>query len=433
MVPPGGGTCDDAGVTSVPTSRSQLPLRRPPRGRALAGVCAGVAAHLGLPVKWVRIAWVLATVASGAGLVLYLWLWFFVPAEDPAEAAAAQRPVTQSRLAPRLQARLRTLPVTELVLGVVLLGAAVALLLGLVGVELLSPWLVPVLVILGGAALVWSQVDASTSASRGRRGSAMVRIVGGVALAMLGIFLMVSQGRRVDEFFSALVGGGAVVAGIGVILAPLWLRLVRDLGAERAARAREAERADIAAHLHDSVLQTLTLIRSRATDAEQVARLARAQERQLRDWLYTDRPDSGSSVAEAVRQIVAEVEDLHGVPIEVVTAGDRPPDSAIAALVAATREALVNAVVHGRPPVSVYVETTHEGTEVFIRDRGPGFDPQDVAPDRHGVRESIIARVERHGGTVRIRSRGPGASSGGAADEMSGTEVIMSMPAKEES
>src|SRR5699024_7654740 len=143
----------------------------------------------------------------------------------------------------------------------------------------------------------------------------------------------------------------------------------------------------------------LSLIRSRAGDTETVARLARAQERELREWLYEDRPAAGTSTAAVIRQVAAEVEDQHGVAIEVVTAGDRTPDASTEALSAATREALRNAVVHGRPPVSLYVEVGGDEVKVFVRDRGDGFDPDDVPSDRHGVRESIIGRLHRHGGT----------------------------------
>uniref|UniRef100_UPI0020282FC5 sensor histidine kinase n=1 Tax=Actinotalea sp. C106 TaxID=2908644 RepID=UPI0020282FC5 len=193
--------------------------------------------------------------------------------------------------------------------------------------------------------------------------------------------------------------------GAALVLAPWWLRLVRELGAERAARARESERADIAAHLHDSVLQTLALIRARATDPDDVARLARAQERELRSWLYDDRTVPGTSLAAELRELVGEVEDSRAVPVETVVVGDLVPDAGTAALLQATREALINAVVHGRPPVSLYLEVGDGQVEVFVRDHGDGFDLADVPVDRFGVRESIIGRVRRRGGTASVTSR----------------------------
>jgi signal transduction histidine kinase len=188
------------------------------------------------------------------------------------------------------------------------------------------------------------------------------------------------------------VAAVAVLAGVALVLAPWWLRLVRELGDERAARARESERADIAAHLHDSVLQTLALIRARADDPTEVARMARAQERELRAWLYDDRPAPGTSVAAVLAAIVAEIEDTRtgpdgeAVTIETVVVGDTEPDANTDALLQATREALLNAVRHGRPPVSLYLEAGPEEVEVFVRDRGDGFDPDAVPADRFGVR-----------------------------------------------
>ncbi|HWS57533.1 MAG TPA: ATP-binding protein, partial [Actinotalea sp.] len=192
---------------------------------------------------------------------------------------------------------------------------------------------------------------------------------------------------------------------------------VRELGDERAARARESERADIAAHLHDSVLQTLALIRARSGQPEEVARLARAQERELRAWLYDDRPTPGTSVAAELHGLVAEIEDARGAAIETVVVGDRVPDVGTESLLQATREALVNAVVHGRPPYSLYLEVGPEQVEVFVRDHGDGFDLDAVPADRFGVRESIIGRVVRRGGSATVRCR-PGR----------GTEVHLALP-----
>ncbi len=416
----GAEPCDDAGVSLPGATTSRLPLRRPPDGRVLAGVCRGVAAHLDLPVRQVRLGFVGATLALGAGAAMYLWLWLLVPPGDPVHAAAQARPTTAARLAPRLRTASRGVALGDVVLALLLLLAAALLVLWRTGTSLPYPWLAPVLVAVGGAGLVWSQLDASLApGTRRRRGAAAARVVGGLLLALVGTLLLLGRGEGVAELVGGTVAGAAILAGAALVLAPLWLRLVRDLGAERAARAREAERADIAAHLHDSVLQTLSLIRSRADDSDQVARLARAQERELREWLYADRPRPGTSVAAAVRAVAAEIEDVHGVAVDVVTAGDAPPDEGTHVLLAATREALTNAAVHGRAPISLYVETGASGTEVFVRDRGDGFDPGAVPPDRHGVRESIVARTERHGGTVRIRSGRPGPG---------GTEVHLSMP-----
>ncbi|MCK6209962.1 PspC domain-containing protein [Georgenia sp. EYE_87] len=403
---------------AAPGVRRRLPLRRPRQGRWIAGVCTGLAAHLGVPVHWVRLGFVLTSLVAGAGALLYLWLLITVPAGDPLETV---RPAGLSRLAPRLRLGQLSATARDVTIAVVLLLAAGVLLLVRTDVALPASWLVPALFVAAGAALAWGELAAVSKddgATRVSRGRIVLRVGVGVALAVVGALLLIGPGRSPLELIQATLAGLAVVAGVGVVLAPLGLRLVRELGAERVARARESERADIAAHLHDSVLQTLSMIRSRAGDNEEVARLARAQERELREWLYTDRPEPGTSTADAVRQVAAEVEDLHGVAIDVVTAGDAEPDARTEALTAAAREALSNAVVHGRPPVSLYVEVTPEQTEVFVRDRGDGFEVDAVPADRHGVRQSIIGRMDRHGGRATVRSRA------------GGTEVHLVMPRK---
>jgi signal transduction histidine kinase len=186
----------------------------------------------------------------------------------------------------------------------------------------------------------------------------------------------------------------------------------------------------MAAHLHDSVLQTLALIQKHAGDGRTVATLARAQERDLRSWLYGDQPPADTSVASALKAAAAEVEDAHGVPVEVVTVGDAPVSERLRPLVLAAREAMVNAAKHSEADkVDVYAECTDRATEVFVRDRGRGFDAQAVADDRHGVRNSITDRMRRHGGTavlktapgqgteVRLTMQTPGQASGSSTEE----------------
>ncbi|MBK5250270.1 MAG: PspC domain-containing protein [Actinomycetales bacterium] len=398
-----------------------MPLLRPARGRRLAGVCVGLSAHLDVEVRWVRLAFLGLAFVAGAGVAAYLWLWLTVPTGDPADAAAERRPTRFTRLVPRLRNPATARPLGDVALALLLLVAA-AILLGMrADLDVADTWVLPVVVLLCGAALAWSQLEA-TERQRllGRqtsRSSVLLRVGGGLALAVIGVLMLVGQGQTLAEVARGAIAGVAILAGAVLVLAPLGLRLVRELSAERTARAREAERADIAAHLHDSVLQTLSLIRSRSSDPVVVSRLARAQERELRDWLYADSPEVGDSMAAAVRQVAAEVEDLRGVPIDVVTAGDRAPDAGTSALTAATREALANAVVHGEAPISLYLEIDDERAEVFVRDRGPGFDPSTVPADRHGVRESIVGRMTRHGGTADVRS-----------DSTRGTEIHLTMP-----
>jgi signal transduction histidine kinase len=194
--------------------------------------------------------------------------------------------------------------------------------------------------------------------------------------------------------------------------------MASDLTAERAERVRTQERADMAAHLHDSVLQTLALIQRNADDAATVARLARAQERDLRSWLYAGEAADESSVAAALRAAGAGVEDAHGVSVDVVAVGDCPFGEQVRPIVNAAREAMTNAAKHaGTPRVDVYAEVTEDAIEVFVRDRGAGFDPTTVPDDRHGVRDSIVDRMRRHGGRAEVRSA-PG----------EGTEVRLHLP-----
>ena len=399
-------TCDDAPVSTP----DRLPLRRPEHGRVVGGVAAGLAAHLGLPVGLVRLALVVTVPLAGMGAVLYVFWWVTIPSGDPTAAAEAQRPAAMTRLAPRLRLTSGRLPLTDIGLGLLLLVGAGVLIAWRQGVDLGATWLVPALIVLGGAGLAWSQLDAvqrDRAAGRpgGRTPVSVLRLVGGTVLAGAGVFLLVGWEAPLEDLVRSAVAALAVLVGAGLVLAPWWLRLVRELGDERAARARESERADIAAHLHDSVLQTLALIRSRSTESDTVARLARAQERELRAWLYDDRPTPGTSLAAELREVVAEVEDTRGVAVELVVVGDQVPDQDSETLLRATREALLNATAHGEPPVSVYFEAGPELVEVFVRDHGDGFDLDDVPPDRFGGRESIVGRMRRRGGTASVTCR----------------------------
>jgi signal transduction histidine kinase len=411
--------------------RARLPLRRPQHGRWVGGVAIGLAAHLDWSVRFVRLLFVLMTLLFGTGAVLYVFLWLTVPVGDPVEAAGVTRPAMLGRLA-RRQAeggRSSHLPGPEIAAGVLLLAGAAVLLVARDRVTANLGWLLPVAVLVAGVVLAWSQLGVVARGGApvaGGRAQAFLRIVGGLLLAGVGVLLLVTQagGKGIEPALlgQAVVAAVAVLAGVALVLAPWWLRLVRELGDERAARAREVERADIAAHLHDSVLQTLAIIRARADEPAEVARMARAQERELREWLYQDRPAPGTSLAAALRAVVAEVEDTRSaadgepVAVDVVVVGDRAPDAGTAALLQATREALVNAVIHGRAPVSLYLEVGDEQVEVFVRDHGDGFDVDDIPADRFGIRESILGRVRRRGGTASVTCKA------------SGTEVHLAMP-----
>ncbi|WP_084038377.1 sensor histidine kinase [Demequina sp. NBRC 110053] len=321
--------------------------------------------------------------------------------------------------------RRRSAPVIwQVLVGAALLTVAGALAVDRWGTEELAPWVIPLVIYLAGLGLVWSPLDGAFGQDARRldvagifRRDAWLRLLVGLALGVGALWWFAAWDYTETMVVRAIVTPIVVAVGAALLLAPWWLRLIRQVGIEREERIREYERADIAAHLHDSVLQTLTLIRARADDPDAVARLARAQERDLRSYLYQDRPSVEESVAQALKDAVAEVEDTHGVAIEVVCVGDAPTDERLWAAVHASREAVANAARHAEGPISVYAEVAGSTYEVFVRDGGPGFDPGAVPSDRLGIRHSIMGRVERHGGSAELRSS-PG----------SRTEVTIQMP-----
>ncbi|GAB7182640.1 PspC domain-containing protein [Kitasatospora sp. Ki12] len=446
-------------------------LYRSPQGRMLGGVAHGLAVHLGLPVRWVRIAFVLLFFAQGIGALLYAAFWFVVPIGigEPSARGGAQwmylngvfvpaAPGLQGgrvskgpsggwlgRLRQLLQHTLQGEPVAPPAEGgaaapaakagqgglgqlaaLVMVVIGLIALLNVLGWQTAKPYTWPLLAIGVGVALVWRQADDSRwqrwfgiEEGEKRRG-AYTRVGAGVLLAVAGTIALLAMQGSGSTLGSVVEASLAVLAGVLVLLGPYGLRLWQDLGAERTARIRAQERAEIAAHIHDSVLHTLTLIQRRAEDPKEVLRLARSQERELRLWLY--RPEAAAetapdTMAESLRAAVAEVEDRHGVPVELVIVGDCPMDEKIAAQMQAAREATVNAAKYGGGgPVQVYAEVEGRTVSVFVRDHGPGFDPDTVPEDRMGVRESIIGRMKRNGGTARVRP-----AAGG------GTEVELEM------
>jgi signal transduction histidine kinase/phage shock protein PspC (stress-responsive transcriptional regulator) len=398
----------------------------------LGGVAAGVAVHLNLPVRAVRVAFVIASIAGFSGVVLYGWLWALVSEVAPGSVTEARQrdAVTSTPAEAEVEAEVAATSTrvrADLLAGAFLIAAGAVLLASRAGWGWVQPGLIlPLLIVTAGAVIAYAQIDEVDRArwfartGVGTR-SAALRLALGVLLVILGVLLLVVQEADIFLLGRTLLAALAVLVGVGVVLTPWGVRIWRDLDAERAARARESERADIAAHLHDSVLQTLALIQRRSHDGAEVVRLARAQERDLRGWLYGAADADPTTVAARVAALAAEVEDVHGAVVEVVSVGDRPVNDRSASLLAALREAMVNAARHAESPVRVYVECTPEGVEAFVRDRGPGFDLAEVPEDRLGVRESIIGRMERHGGSARVRSA-PG----------EGTEVRLLLPDREE-
>ncbi|MCW2613409.1 MAG: putative signal transduction histidine kinase [Frankiales bacterium] len=363
-------------------------------GRLLGGVASGIAAHLGLPPLVLRLAFVALTLAGGIGIGMYAAFWLLLPQS----AAPVRRPDTG-------RAQLVALGAVT-VGGVLLLQAA----------DLFSPVLLPLVFAGVGVGLVWQSADDAQRArwrTAGGRRSSLLAVVGGAVLLVLGLTGFLATIGQLGQARDGLLSTLVVVVGLGLLTGPWWVRISADLRAERRERIRSQERAEVAAHVHDSVLQTLALIRRAADDPREVTRLARTQERELRTWLYTPTAPQELSFAGALEQVAAEVEEAHGVTVDTVVVGDCPTDPHLLATVAAAREALGNSARHsGATTVSLYAEVSDDRVEVFVRDRGKGFDPALVPDDRFGVSQSVVGRMERHGGRARVRST-PG----------SGTEV----------
>lgn len=520
-------------------------LTRNSDGRIIAGVCAGLAEHLGVPVLPVRIAMVVFALLGGAGVLFYAWLWVLAPAEtgerivpmrraltrpsdslppNPERSGTVPTNVSRSRISSsgaslplqtepsaivarsahdtgavgtehiarersrssglaaerpfgglssqnRISAgqpqgaeasvaassltgstgsagsapeaftlasssfvaasaaaadsamaglkpvvdRAKRWPIAELLLGACLLVAGLGLVLVQLGVELRLDVLLPAMAVLVGVGLTWWQI-----ADRNRPDRALLpRVLGALALVAVGVLMFFVTSKQPSAL--TVVGAAlAVLAGVALALAPWALRINRELIAERSARAREAERAEIAAHLHDSVLQTLAAIQQRSDPGSEIARLARGQERDLREWLFRTadgaEPVDREAADEELRQHAAMLEAEHAVRFEVVSVGDRRavPES----IVAAAREAMLNAARHAGGEVTVYVESRPDQVSIDITDRGAGLDLERLPEGRMGVRESILGRMQRAGGDAKIVP-GPGGS---------GTAVRLSLP-----
>ena len=386
------------------------PLRRDTEHGLVAGVCAGLATRLGIDPIILRVGFGAASLVGGTGVVLYILAWALVPEEG-------EHGTLMARLAGRRETWFA-------VSGIVLLLLSVLLLFREWGIWFSDAVVWPVMLAGAGAALIWRQsagaarADALPVSERSRPDRPLdpfraLRlptpelgpVTVGAALVVAGGLVFLRLNHALAPARDVILAVLVVVIALALILAPWWLRLVRGLSAERAERIRSQERAEVAAHLHDSVLQTLALVQKRADDPRAVANLARRQERELRAWLDGGRPDPGDSLARSLEAAAAEVEETHGVPVDVVAVGDAPMDERAAALVAAAREALVNAAKFaGGAPVQLYAEVGEERAEVFVRDRGPGFDVAAVPADRRGVRESIVGRMDRHGGRAVVHS-----------------------------
>ncbi len=368
----------------------------------LAGVAEGISAFTGLPVLVVRVAFAVLCLASGMGLVIYAVMWVFLPQSDGTTFQNDRRG--------------QGLLLALLIVVVVALAALVP-----TGLVPGGQNAMPLIAAVAGVALVWQQADmaqrqrwrASATSSR----SAVLRFAMGAALLIGGLVGFLATRGELAVARAGLLSTVVVVVGVALLSSPWWVGMATDLAAERRERIRSQERAEVAAHVHDSVLQTLALIQKSAGSPAEVTRLARGQERELRSWLYSSGTSEGS-LSGALEALAADIEESFQVTVDVVTVGDTPLNEKLSAVVAATREAVVNASKHsGVTSVDVYCEVEPDQVNVFVRDRGRGFDPEAVPDDRHGLSGSVHGRMERNGGRAVVRS---------SAGE--GTEVRLEMP-----
>jgi signal transduction histidine kinase len=382
------------------TSETDTSLRRLSRSRTdrlLGGVCGGLGRAIGIDPLVVRVALVALTVAGGTGALIYVLAWLLVP-EDGTDRSLARAAVTD-----RGTSLGEVVAVASIVLGVILLVRAT-------GIWFSDAFVWPLLLAGVGLAVIWRQAGdrfrSSVPDLRSRR-AALARIGVGVFLVVSGVGAFLAASDAFSAVRQGVMATTAIVGGLALITGPFWVRMGRDLATERRQRIRSEERADMAAHLHDSVLQTLALIQRNADDPRAVVTMARRQERELRGWLFENEVDQPGAdmLAAALARAGAEVEGVHGVRVDVVAVGDLPLDDRLRALVAAAREAMVNAAKwSGDQTISVYAEVREGEASVFVRDWGAGFDLDAVAPDRHGVRESIVDRMARHGGKAAVRT-----------------------------
>ncbi|MCY4367987.1 MAG: PspC domain-containing protein [bacterium] len=374
--------------------------------RLIAGVAGGLADRIGVADLYVRAVFLVLALIWGMGLIVYLVLWAVTL--DRTEDAMPAPQAGEHRRA-----------------GYLLIFAGGLLVLRTIGIWSGDQLVWPGAAVILGVAFLMDRRDIDPRSAilalfDPNSGRFRSRTVIGILLLVVGVSILGAAAVPAVQtvVLAVLVTG----VGMAVLFGPWVWRLVADLGAERSKRIREEERADMAAHLHDSVLQTLALIQ-RTDDPRRVVTLARVQERELRRWLYDSTPADGQELlSRALQKEVDRIENTFDVPVELVTVGDRPVDDHVRAMVAAAGEALTNAARHsGAEQVSVYSEVTEGSSDVWVSDLGRGFDTSQVAPDRRGIAESILGRMESHGGTATVFSE-PG----------EGTEVHLRLPKEEQ-
>jgi signal transduction histidine kinase/phage shock protein PspC (stress-responsive transcriptional regulator) len=396
------------------------PLRRDRADRLAGGVAAGVSRWTGFSVTTVRIVFVLGALFTGGfGVPVYVAGWLLIPADADDGSIASRARSDSSGIA--------------LAAGVATLFGFILFVAGVFNEGWPSGWAWPQVFTVAGLTLIWRNaspdeqatlrrvvepLSAAASPQGANRRSAIRLAIAG--LLIFGGAGFVASGHKSLALLRPLGGAGLVIAGLVLLLAPWWLRIGRDVVQERQAKVRAQERLEIASRIHDSVLQTLALIQRQADDPQKVVWLARMQERELRSWLFEGRsPDeAGATLTAGIRQIQEDVESRYGITVEAVTVGDCELDENLTALLAAAREATVNAAKwSGASVISLFAEVEPGSVSLVVRDRGKGFDPSLVSVDRKGLAESVHGRMTRHGGTAVVLSA-----------EGEGTKVSLTMP-----
>ncbi len=420
-----------AGATGVQPSQHLRTAQSDSSGMAppwIGGVCSGLASYLGISVFPVRVAFA-ALSAVGVGILVYLLLWLFLPSDSEIDRTGSTLRAPLRDVGPRRDNQVVVGRLFVVGTAFLVAGLALAILPSIHG----RSWLLLLgsSSILAGIGLTWMQAPKIVGKNRW---SAIILMAFGLALLAAGTAVLADLLGWLPALQDGLVVTLLMLVVVGLALAPFGYRLFRDLSTSKANEARETERAEIAAHLHDSVLQTLTLIRGAADDPARVRSLALTQEGELRSWLYTGNVEPAESVAQALRDQASGIETTYGTAIEVVTVGDAVPGPAELAAVAAASEAITNAVRHGAPPITVFQEVAPGGMEISVKDAGGGFDPNEIPSDRHGFRNSILGRVTRVGGHVTVRSvQATDATADRGADtegeiSRSGTEIRIQVP-----
>lgn len=381
--------------------------------RLVAGVAGGIAERLGVDATLIRLAFVVLSFAGGFGIVAYLFAWL-IGAERP---AGAEAPSVERRSGARV-----VISMAMVVLGMLLLLREAGLWLG-------DALVFSIAMTAFGSAIIWmrgedagrarfARIASRLTARDALAGRSKGRVLAGTLLVVAGMITFLIANTSLGSLGNVVFAVVVTVAGLGLILGPWAYGLINQLATERRERIRSDERAEVAAHLHDSALQTLAMIQ-RAGSPQEMVTLARVQERELRAWLYGRERNGADTLSRAVDEMASRVEGLHRVKVETVVVGDvSPMDDRLRALVDAVGEATTNAAKHsGARNVSVYFEVGPDSITAYVRDEGSGFDPDTLPTDRRGIAESIVGRMTRHGGTAVVTSA-----------PASGTEIRLVIP-----